>query len=40
MSCEKESFLRCEMMYGPSGAEMRVGVAVAYTWVVVIVDVR
>ncbi len=40
MSYEEESFLSCEMMCEPSRAEMRVGVAVAYSRVMVIVDVR
>ena len=40
MSCEEDYFLRCEMMCDSSGAEMRVEVAVLYSWVVVLVKVR
>ena len=39
-SCEEVSLRRCEMMNGPSGVGMSVGVAMAYSEVILLVDER
>jgi hypothetical protein len=39
VSWEEVSFLRCEMMIDPSDVGIRVGGAVACSWVMVLVDV-
>jgi hypothetical protein len=40
VSCEDVSLRRCEMMNEPSGAGMSVGVGVAYSDVILLVDDR
>jgi hypothetical protein len=40
VSCEEVSLRRCEMMNEPSGVGMSVGVVVAYSEVILLVDER